>query len=80
MPAHSSHKLQPLDVSCFTPLKKVYRSLVEQKAHLEINYIDKLDFLKIFPEACGKAFKAETIQNSFAETSLILFNPDRVLS
>jgi len=80
MPAHSSHKLQPLDVGCFAPLKKAYGSLVEQKACLGINHIDKLDFLEIFPEARGKAFKAETIQNSFAEAGLIPFNPDRVLS
>jgi hypothetical protein len=24
MPSHSSHKLQPLDVSCFAPLKEAY--------------------------------------------------------
>ena len=29
MPAHSSHLLQPLDVGCFSPLKKAYGKLVE---------------------------------------------------
>jgi hypothetical protein len=49
MPPHSSHKLQPLDIGCFSPLKKVYGSLVEQRACLGINYINKLDFLEAFP-------------------------------
>jgi hypothetical protein len=61
MPAHSSHKLQPLDVGCFAPLKKAYRSLVEKKICLGINYINKLDFLEAFLKACKSAFKAETI-------------------
>jgi hypothetical protein len=80
MPAHSSHKLQPLDVGCFAPLKKAYGSLVEQKARLGINHIDKLDFLKAFPQARESAFQAETIRNSFAGAGLVPFNPDRVLS
>jgi hypothetical protein len=80
MPAHSSHKLQPLDVGCFTPLKKVYRGLVEKQICLGINHINKLNFLEAFPKAHESAFKAETIQNSFAGAGLVLFYPDRVLS
>jgi hypothetical protein len=80
MPAHSSHKLQPLDVGCFAPLKKAYGSLVEKKMRLGINHIDKLDFLEAFPKARESAFKAETIRNSFAGAGLVPFDPDRVLS
>lgn len=29
MPVHSSHLLQPLDVSCFSPLKRAYGRLVD---------------------------------------------------
>jgi hypothetical protein len=79
MPAHSSNKLQPLDVGCFRSLKDVYGDLVRQKMHLGISHINKLDFLKIFPEARKSAFTAENIQNSFTATGLVLFNPDRVL-
>jgi hypothetical protein len=53
---------------------------VEQKAHLGINHINKLDFLEAFPQARESAFQAETIQNSFAGAGLVPFNPDRVLS
>lgn len=44
MPAYSSEKLQPLDISCFSPLKQVYGILVEQKRYLEVKNIDKFNF------------------------------------
>lgn len=43
------------------------------------NHIDKLDFLEAFLKARESAFKAETIQNSFAGAGLVPFNPDKVL-
>jgi len=45
MPPHSSHILQPLDVSCFGPLKKAYGSQIENKLRLGINHITKQEFL-----------------------------------
>ena len=30
MPPHSSHLLQPLDVGCFSPLKKAYSRQIEE--------------------------------------------------
>ena len=80
MPAHSSNKLQPLDIDCFRSLKGGYRYLVEEKACLDIGHINKLDFLKILSKARQSAFTAENIQNSFTATGLVLFNLDRVLS
>ena len=80
MPAHSSHKLQPLDIGCFAPLKKAYGGLIEQKARLGINHINKIDFLEALPEARESAFQPETIRNSFAGAGLVPLNPDRVLS
>jgi hypothetical protein len=48
MPTHISHILQPLDVSCFGPLKKVYSSQIENKIRLGINNITKEEFLPAF--------------------------------
>jgi hypothetical protein len=78
MPPHSSHLLQPLDVSCFAVLKRQYGQLVEQRIRLGFNHIDKIDFLTVFPKARTMAYKAETIRNGFAATRLVPFNPDRV--
>jgi hypothetical protein len=78
MPPHSSHLLQPLDVSCFAVLKRQYGQLVEQRMRLGFNFIDKHDFLIAYPTARTLAFKAENIQNGFAATGLVPFDPDRV--
>ena len=79
MPPHSSHLLQPLDVGCFSSLKRAYGHLIEDKMRLGFNHIDKLDFLEAYPQARTEAFKAETIKNSFAAAGLIPLNAQRVL-
>ena len=79
MPAHSSHLLQPLDVGCFSPLKRAYGRLVEEKARRQFNHIDKFDFLEAYPQAHTEAFKTENIKNSFAASGLVPFNPETVL-
>ena len=53
-------------------------SLVENKARLNINHIDKFDFLEAYPHARTEAFKMENIGNSFAASGLIPFNLERV--
>ena len=80
MPANSSHLLQPLDVACFSPLKRAYHRLVEEKTRLGFNHIDKFDFLEAYPYARNEAFKSETICNGFSATGLVPYNPERVLS
>ena len=47
MPAHASHLLQPLDVSCFKPLKRAYGTEVYNYVRRGIHHIDKQDFLGI---------------------------------
>ncbi|EED12346.1 pogo transposable element, putative [Talaromyces stipitatus ATCC 10500] len=78
MPPHSSHLLQPLDVSCFAVLKRQYGRLVEQRVRLGFNHIDKYDFLTAFPEPRAMAYKAENVQNGFKATGLVPYNPDHV--
>ena len=79
MPAYLSYLLQPLNVGCFAVLKRSYGRMVETKMRNGINYIDKLDFLEVYPSVRIEAFKSETIKNSFLATGLVLFGPDRVI-
>ncbi|KKA16199.1 hypothetical protein T310_10219, partial [Rasamsonia emersonii CBS 393.64] len=44
MPPHSSHLLQPLDVSCFSPLKCLYGQKTQEMMQRGIHSIDKEDF------------------------------------
>jgi hypothetical protein len=79
MPAHTSHILQPLDVSCFGPLKKAYGSQIENKIRLSINYITKEEFLPAFFTAHRQTMTTETISSGFRATGLAPFDPKRVL-
>lgn len=53
--AHSSHLLQPLDVSCFVVLKRVYGRIVRDWIRLGYNHINKQDFLSIYLDARTEA-------------------------
>lgn len=56
MPPHTSHLLQPLDVRVFGLLKCVYRKLVKGMMVAGNNYIDKEDFLYLYPSAYKVVF------------------------
>jgi len=79
MPTYTSHILQPLDVSCFGPLKKAYGSQIKNKMRLSINYITKEEFLPAFFIAYQQTMTVETISSSFRATRLVPFNLERVL-
>jgi hypothetical protein len=80
MPAHSSHLLQPLNVGCFSPLKKAYRDKVNKLMRNQINHITKQEFLPYFKAAQKKAITASNIQGGFQGAGLVPFNPERVIS
>jgi hypothetical protein len=61
-------------------LKRAYGRLVEFKIRNGINYINKLDFLEVYPLVRMEAFKSEIIKSSFCSASLIPFAPERVIS
>ena len=79
MPAHASHLLQPLDVGCFSILKKAYGELIGEEMRNGVNSIDKDDFLQIYPITRKAAFKASTIQSSFRGAGLVPLDADHVL-
>lgn len=51
MSAYLLHLLQPLDIGCFSVLKRAYGGLVEKQARYGWNYINKLNFLEVYPKA-----------------------------
>ena len=80
MPPHSSHLLQPLDISCFAPLKHYYSQKIREMAQSGIYAIDKMDFLSIYTKIHACSFSKANILGGFAATSLVPFKPDRVLT
>ena len=65
MPPHSSHLLQPPDIGCFAPLKKVYRRQAKDLMHNLITHITKLEFLPCFKCAFDAAITPSNIQGGF---------------
>ena len=80
MPPHSSHLLQPLDVGCFSPLKRAYSREIEALIRHHINHITKLEFLPAFKAAFTRSFTAANIHSAFQGAGLVPLQPDVVLS
>lgn len=80
MPAHSSHLLQPLNVSYFAALKKAYGKRIEDLIRNHINHITKLEFLLAYKAAFEAAFIPQNITRGFRGAGLVPHNPDAVIS
>lgn len=80
MPAHTSHRLQPLDVACYSPLKLKYGNEVTELARQGIYHIDKIEFLDIYTRVRPAVFSSQNARSGFLATGLIPFDPERVLS
>ncbi|USP81205.1 hypothetical protein yc1106_08479 [Curvularia clavata] len=80
MPPHSSHLLQPLNVGCFSPLKRAYSREVESLIRNHINHITKLEFLPAFKAAFDRSFTPANICSAFRGAGLVPLQPEAVLS
>ncbi|EMD86797.1 hypothetical protein COCHEDRAFT_1146541, partial [Bipolaris maydis C5] len=79
LPSHTSHKLQPCDVSVFGPLKTAYRDQVERLYRGGLTNINKEHFTTIYSPARERAMTKRNILAGWAKAGLFPFNPARVL-
>lgn len=79
LPSHSSHKLQPCDISIFSPLKNAYRDQVERLDRGGVGTIGKQHFTYMYSLARGKVFTARNIRAGWSGAGLFPFNPNKVL-
>jgi hypothetical protein len=80
MPPHSSHLLQPLDVGCFSPLKRAYGDEISSLARYGTKQIKKEAFLPAFKAAFEKAMTKENICAGFRGAGLVPYDPEAVIS
>jgi hypothetical protein len=80
MPAHSSHRLQPLDVGCFGPLKTTYSRQIERLIKLHITHITKVEFFNAFYAAFQQAITKSNAISDFRGSGLVPLDPDSVIS
>jgi len=81
-PPHSTHRLQPLDVSLFSPLSTFYsQELIKHMATTQgLSRLSKRDFWTLFWPAYQAAFTAKNIGSGWKCTGLLPFDPEVVLS
>jgi hypothetical protein len=73
-----THKLQPLDVSCFQPLKHYYNKALLRDQHKGHNAIEKYRFILLYKRVRQLAMDARHVARAWADMGLIPFNPDKV--
>ena len=79
LPSHTSHRLQPCDISVFGPLKAAYRDQVERLERGCVGTIGKEHFTSLYSPARYEAFTPRNIRAGWAKAGLFPLNPDRVL-
>ena len=78
IPPHSSHLLQPLDVGCFSHLKREYKRVVRDKLSMTMDPIRRAEFNQIYQKARPKAFTKPRIQKAFSISALYPPNRKRI--
>ncbi|KAI1008083.1 hypothetical protein K3495_g153 [Podosphaera aphanis] len=80
MPPHTSHILQPLDLSCFSPLKARYRRLIEDLFTIHDSApIKKQRFIKCHYEARNERLTVIQIKGGWRAAGLFPFNRQKGL-
>jgi hypothetical protein len=80
-PPHSTHRLQPLDVSIFAPLARYYSQTLDdliRKSEGRTS-ISKRDFFSFAWSAFEKAFTKENIASGWLDTGIWPFDLQKVL-
>lgn len=80
LPPYSSHLTQPLDVGCFSVLKRVYSRQIETFIKAYINHITKVEFFLAFKTAYMESITVQNAQAGFRGAGLVPFNPQAVIS
>ena len=80
-PPHSTHRLQPLDISLFGSLSQYYAqelNLWQFKSQAKQS-LSKREFLELFWPAFEKAFSIVNIESGWSRTGLKPFDPDKII-
>ena len=80
LPSHSSHLTQPLDVGCFSVLKRMYGKELEDFIKAHINHITKPEFFIAFKAAHLATMTSKNIKAGFRGAGLVPYDPQSVLS
>ncbi|KAF2176519.1 hypothetical protein K469DRAFT_813225, partial [Zopfia rhizophila CBS 207.26] len=79
LPSHSSHIIQPLDVTVFSSIKRRFHNGVQDLIRNSQNHVTNDDFLHIYAKLRPAAL-SNNIKSAFRATGIFPFNPEEVLN
>ena len=79
LPPHTSHLLQPLDVSIFGPLKKRLTAALSHLNQAQLVRIQKFEWMEAYIQARSEVFDHFHIESAWRGSGMIPFNPQRAL-
>jgi hypothetical protein len=82
LPPHSTHRLQPLDVSLFAPLSSFYSTAANTLLTDSLGLINlsKRAFWSLFYPSWQQAFTPTNIASGFAKTGIFPYNPSLLIN
>lgn len=82
LPPHTTHRLQPLDVSLFAPLSTKYTQELNNLMHKSLGLVSmsKRSFWPMFQRAWIASFTSTNIQSAFQKTGVFPFDPSLILN
>jgi len=80
LPPHSTHALQPLDVTIFGPMKIYHKDAVDVAYRSGATKFNKTEFLASLNSIRKQTMKAASIKSAFRNTGIHPFNPEIVLT
>jgi hypothetical protein len=79
LPPHTSHLLQPLDVSVFGPLKKRLTAALSYLNEAQLQRIKKAEWLEAYVRARQEAITESNVHSAWRGAGLAPFSPHRVI-
>ncbi|ERF76576.1 hypothetical protein EPUS_05849 [Endocarpon pusillum Z07020] len=79
LPAHATHKLQPLDVGPFSPLSSAYSRAVEEYAPTGIAVLNRSMFTVLYVRARQEAFTERNIRAGWRRAGIWPINKQKLL-
>ena len=76
LPAHTSHILQPLDVSCYGPLQRIYDNICHKYTRESASTITRYNICDLACRAYGKAMCPANLQAAFRKTGIYPLQTD----
>ena len=75
LPAHISHRLQPLDIGVFGPLQHAWQKCCAITMDDSGEGISRQQVVKEYMTACTKSFKESTILSAWKKSGMLSNNP-----